>query len=108
MADICSLCGTKLSFFGAHTLVCANQDERFCSKCHDKLYHMENLERGVTKMSVTGAWSGEDKEMLFCVIGKRQLPQVKDIIMEIDENAFVVVTEANEVLGEGFRKITEN
>ena len=69
---------------------------------------MENLERGVTKMSVTGAWSGEDKEMLFCVIGKRQLPQVKDIIMEIDENAFVVVTEANEVLGEGFRKITEN
>ena len=69
---------------------------------------MENLERGVTKMSVTGAWSGEDKEMLFCVIGKRQLPQVKDIIMEIDENAFVVVTEANEVLGEGFRKFTEN
>jgi len=69
---------------------------------------MESLERGVTKMSVIGAWSGESKEMLFCVIGKRQLPQVKDIIMENDENAFVVVAEANEVLGEGFRKISEN
>lgn len=69
---------------------------------------MERLGRGVTKLRVTGAYSGEDREMLFCVIGKRQLPQVKDIIVEMDENAFVVVTEANEVLGEGFRKISEN
>ena len=46
MADFCSLCGTKLSLFGAHTLVCANQDEMFCSKCRDKLYPMENLDRG--------------------------------------------------------------
>lgn len=47
MADYCSLCGEKLSFFGGHSLVCANQDEMFCSKCHDKLYPMENLDRGV-------------------------------------------------------------
>ena len=46
MADHCSLCGAKLSFFGGHSLVCANQDEIFCSACHDKLYRMENLERG--------------------------------------------------------------
>ena len=46
MADYCSLCGEKLSFFGGHSLVCANQDEMFCSKCHDTLYLMENLDRG--------------------------------------------------------------
>ena len=46
MADYCSLCGEKLSFFGCHSLVCANQDEMFCSKCHDVLYPMENLDRG--------------------------------------------------------------
>lgn len=46
MADFCSLCGTKLSFLGKKPLICANQDEMFCSACHDKLYHMENLERG--------------------------------------------------------------
>lgn len=69
---------------------------------------MERLERGVTRMRVIGAYSGADKEMLFCVIGKRQLPQVKDIIVEIDDSAFVVVAEANEVLGEGFRNISEN
>ena len=46
MADHCSLCGTKLSFFGGHCLVCANQEETFCSSCHDKLYQMDNLERG--------------------------------------------------------------
>lgn len=46
MADFCSLCGTKLSFFGGKALVCANQDEMCCSACYDKLYPMENLERG--------------------------------------------------------------
>lgn len=46
MADFCSLCGEKLPFFGAKSLVCANQDEMFCSKCHDVIYPMENLERG--------------------------------------------------------------
>ena len=46
MADYCSLCGTKLSFFGAHTLVCANQEHLFCSECEGLLYSMDNLERG--------------------------------------------------------------
>lgn len=69
---------------------------------------MEGLERGVTRLSVTGGYSGEEKEMLFCVVGKRQLPRVKDIIGELDPRAFVIVTEANEVLGEGFRNISEN
>ena len=69
---------------------------------------MEKLERGVTRIKVIGGYSGEEKEMLFCVIAKRQLPQVKDIIAETDPKAFVTVTEANEVLGEGFRNIAEN
>lgn len=46
MADFCSLCSTKLSFFGGKSLVCANQDEMFCPTCFDKLYDMDNLERG--------------------------------------------------------------
>ena len=46
MPDYCSLCGDKIPFFSTHSLVCANQDELFCSKCHDKLYPMENLDRG--------------------------------------------------------------
>lgn len=46
MADFCSLCGNKLSFFGSHHLVCGNQDEMFCSKCHDVIFELDNLERG--------------------------------------------------------------
>ncbi len=69
---------------------------------------MGNLGRGVTRMKAMGGYSGQEKEMLFCVIGKRQLPQTKDIIAEVDSKAFVIVTEANEVLGEGFRNIVEN
>ena len=46
MADYCSLCGEKLSFFGGKLLICANQEERLCNGCYDKLDRMENLERG--------------------------------------------------------------
>lgn len=46
MAGNCALCGEKLSFFGGKMLVCGNQDEMFCSNCHDVLYDLENLERG--------------------------------------------------------------
>ena len=46
MAGNCALCGEKLSFFGGKMLICANQEEMFCSKCHDVLFDMENLERG--------------------------------------------------------------
>ena len=40
--------------------------------------------------------------MLFCVVGPREVPQLKDIIQETDPGAFVIVTDAKEVRGEGF------
>ncbi len=46
MASICALCGTKLSFFGSHPMICANQDEVFCTSCEGRLYPMDSVERG--------------------------------------------------------------
>jgi len=46
MANFCALCGSKLPFFGSESLVCANQDELFCSPCSEKIYPMDNAERG--------------------------------------------------------------
>ena len=46
MSTLCALCGKQLSFFSGSSLVCANSDEMFCSKCHDKLYRLEYSERG--------------------------------------------------------------
>lgn len=63
---------------------------------------IEDMDRGITGISAKGMYSGEDKLMLFCVVGKKELVQLKEKIDEIDENAFVIVGDAREVHGEGF------
>ena len=63
---------------------------------------MKELERGVTGLSGTGMYSGNAKNVLFCVVSKKEIVQVKDIVSKIDADSFVIVTDAREVLGEGF------
>ena len=63
---------------------------------------MNDLDRGITGISAKGMYSGEDKLMLFCVVGKKELVQLKEKIDEIDPDAFVIVGDAREVHGEGF------
>ena len=63
---------------------------------------MEDLDRGITGISEKGMYSGQDKLMLFCVVGKKELVHLKEMIDEIDPNAFVIVGDAREVHGEGF------
>ncbi|MGI6009891.1 MAG: YitT family protein [Ruminococcus sp.] len=63
---------------------------------------MEELQRGMTKIPIRGGYSGKDKIMLFCVVPRKQIAFLKDIVHRIDGQAFVVVTDAREVLGEGF------
>ena len=62
---------------------------------------MEDLDRGITGISAKGMYSGQDKLMLFCVVGKKELVHLKEMIDEIDPNAFVIVGDAREVHGEG-------
>lgn len=63
---------------------------------------MEELDRGITGIPAKGMYSGDDKLMLFCVVGKKELVPLKEKIDEIDENAFVIVGDAREVHGAGF------
>ena len=50
-------------------------------------------------------YSGEDSLMLLCVVTPKELPSYMRLIREIDKNAFVIVSNVNEVIGEGFKKI---
>ena len=68
----------------------------------------EKLDRGATSLSAKGMYSQEKRGMIFCVLPNRQVPMLKEIVQEIDPKAFVIVTEAREVLGEGFEKHTAN
>lgn len=63
---------------------------------------MKELDRGVTGISAKGMYSGEEKLMLFCVVNKKEIVSLKEKVDEIDKNAFVIVTDAREVHGEGF------
>ena len=60
------------------------------------------LERGVTLLEGKGAWSGKDKRVILCAFGRRQIIPVKKLVQAVDPNAFVIVCDAHEILGEGF------
>ena len=63
---------------------------------------MEDLSRGVTGLSATGMYSGEKKNMLFCVVSRKEIVRLKELALSLDPDAFVIVTDVREVLGEGF------
>lgn len=63
---------------------------------------LEDLDRGVTGLKAKGMYSGADKCMLYCVVSQKEIVRVKEIVAEVDPEAFVIVSDAREVLGEGF------
>lgn len=63
---------------------------------------LQELDRGLTGLYAKGMYSGADKCMLYCVVSKKQIVELKDIVSEIDPDAFVIVSDVREVLGEGF------
>lgn len=63
------------------------------------------LERGTTVLHGSSFYSGEKKTVLLCVVKKYEITKLKSIIKETDENAFVIVSDAREVLGNGFKKV---
>lgn len=63
---------------------------------------LKELDRGVTGLAGEGMYTGDEKKILMCVLSRRQIPAMKRIVKEIDSEAFVIVQDAREVLGEGF------
>lgn len=64
---------------------------------------MMELDRGVTALKGKGMFTKTDKDVLLCVVPRSQFTRVKDIVKEMDPNAFVMVAEMYEVVGEGFK-----
>lgn len=63
----------------------------------------EELDRGVTALKGRGEYSGEDTDVLLCVVYRMEVMQLKRIITECDPKAFVIATDVHEALGEGFK-----
>ena len=60
------------------------------------------LDRGATYLHGEGSFTHKDMEVILTVVKKRQLAELKELVMEIDSSAFVIVQEAHQVLGDGF------
>ena len=64
---------------------------------------MNEIESGVTYLHGTGGWTGDEKKVMFCVVRRTQGPQVEELVKELDPQAFMIVTSANEIYGEGYK-----
>ncbi len=64
---------------------------------------MEEFGRGVTMTDVVGAYSGQPKKQLMCAISPLETPKLRNIVLEIEPQAFVTITESIAVIGGGFR-----
>ena len=64
---------------------------------------VNDLDRGVTILHGRGAYTGADKDVLMCAFKQREIAAIKAAVKDIDPSAFVIVCNAHEVLGEGFR-----
>ena len=66
---------------------------------------MTVLERGVTVLEGSGAYTGQSRPVLYCVITRAEVSRIKEIVRQADPRAFMVIGAAHEALGEGFRPL---
>ncbi|MEG1741405.1 MAG: YitT family protein, partial [Acetivibrio sp.] len=82
--------------FSKLAMIISSKDKEIADEI---LYEMG---RGVTVLPAKGGYSREDKNMLLCAVDKKEIVILMDIVDKKDPDAFMIVTDAREVLGEGF------
>lgn len=75
------------------------------SDCQNRITDrlLAELDIGVTRLSGEGAFSGNEKKIIMCVVRKPLAPKVEEIVKEEDTDAFMIVTSATEIFGEGYK-----
>jgi uncharacterized membrane-anchored protein YitT (DUF2179 family) len=65
---------------------------------------LTELGRGATGFAARGLYTGEEREVIFCVVSRRELDDLKKIVHALDPEAFLVISDVHEALGEGFKE----
>lgn len=68
---------------------------------------LSSMDRGVTVLKSRGAYSGREGEVLLCAVRRYEVYKVKDLVHAIDKSAFMIVGDAGEITGEGFRQVRQ-
>lgn len=66
---------------------------------------MKEVDAGVTYLQGSGGWTGEEKQVIFCVVRRVHGPQVEELVKEEDPSAFMIITRASEIYGEGYKDL---
>ncbi len=82
--------------------IISDRNEEICSAI------VHDLDRGVTILHGQGAYTGAEKKVLMCAFKQREIAAIKAAVKEIDPDAFLIVCNAHEVLGDGFRQYNKN
>ncbi len=82
--------------------IISDRNDEICSAI------VHDLDRGVTILQGRGAYTGADKKVLMCAFKQREIAAIKASVKGIDPDAFLIVCNAHEVLGDGFRQYSKN
>lgn len=77
--------------------IITNSPDEICNEINHR------VGRGVTKLSVIGGYTGETKIMLMCTVRVHEVAAIHDLVKQYDDRAFIVVSDAGEIIGEGFK-----
>ena len=64
---------------------------------------LRDIRTGVTLLEGTGAYSKKEKQIIMCVVRKQQSFKIETIVKETDERAFMIISSASEIFGEGYK-----
>ena len=84
-------------FFSKLIFIISDKNEIIAKEIQTK------VSRGITGLNGKGMYKNKDKLVLMCAVGRRDIANIKKIILNIDRQAFVIVTNSREVLGAGFK-----
>lgn len=68
----------------------------------------KRLNRGATFLNGEGSFTGNARKVILTVVKRRQLAELKELVMQMDAGAFVIVQEAHQVLGDGFSRYSKD
>lgn len=66
---------------------------------------LKDVDVGITYLQGKGGWTGQEKQVIFCVVRRQLGPQIEEIVKEEDPSAFMIITSASEIYGEGYKDL---
>lgn len=106
IAQVVSAYVTDLVLYGMDTSKVAYIISDKAKRISDAI--VKDMDRGVTVLRGEGAYSGAEKEVLMCAFKQKEIVTLKEMIFDIDKKAFIIVCDAHEVTGNGFKTFRKN